>query len=387
LSFFVLFAGCAFSVHAGLNCLPNGTSVDMFAGNYGDFFGYPDEFSDVAVGSRVGPLREVNLLFICTITPGTTHYGTGMKAAPGIEYHAATQTYTTNQLAGLGLGYRMWWHEAKYASNTPEAHSNTNPAQDSVPDHWYEVPFNNGTFDLTLPARVIFFKINDNFQNTNGAHNQLVPSITANLFRFYVGGNPSSPASVAGSTHDYILTLNTFSSVKRVCTPHTNQAITFDYTTTADLENRPVGPVEASTRDFWLTFNCPYMAWYMQGFRMQPVYGVLDVANGVVGIRTVGPDSYAGGVGIQVSVKDVAAGRVPGSLGDVDNYTSPWQVVMPNQNYVIPALQYHESQIHLDPAIAMKSKQVHFRARYYRMPGAITGGKVESAVIFHFVYN
>jgi len=359
----------------------------MFAGNYGGFFGYPTDFSDVAVGSRVGPMREVNLLFKCDITPGTTHYGTGMKAAPGVKYHAATQTATSDELEGLGLGYRMWWHEPRYGSSTPEAHSNSNPTQDSIPDHWYEAPFDNGTFDLALAARVIFFKINDNFQNTNGIYQQLNPSITTHLFRFYVGGDPSSPASVAGSTYDYSLTLNTFSSVKRACTPHVNQSIQFDYVMTGDLPGA-AGPVEASSKDFWLTFNCPYMAWYTQGFRMQPVYGVLDAANGVVGIRTSGPDSYASGVGIQVLVKDVAAGWIDASQpSQVDNYTSPWQVVMPNQSYVIPALQYLGSQIHLNPATEMKSKPVHFRARYYRMPGVLSGGKVESAVIFHFVYN
>jgi len=30
---------------------------------------------------------------------------------------------------------------------------------------------------------------------------------------------------------------------------------------------------------------------------------------------------------------------------------------------------------------------VNFRARYYRLPGPVTGGKVEAAVIVHFVYQ
>jgi len=241
-------------------------------------------------------------------------------------------------------------------------------------------------FDIVLPTRFLFFKINNNFQNTNGNYNQLNPALSANILTLYITGTPSSPATtVAGSTYPYTLQLNSFSSVKRVCTPHVEQTIQFDYTTVMDMQPLPAGPVETSTKEFALTFNCPYMAWYTQGFRMQPVYGVVDAANGVVGIKTGA--GFAQGVGIQVLVKDVAEGWTEGTLNQLDNYTSHWRVVMPNQTYTIPALQYHNSQIHLNPATEMKSKQVNFRARYYRLPGALTGGKVESAVIFHFVYQ
>jgi len=86
----------------------------MFAGQYGGFFGYGDDFANVVIGSRVGPLREVNLRFTCNITPGTAQWGAGMKAANGV-FPVTTngQTYyTTSQLAALGLGYQLWWHGA-----------------------------------------------------------------------------------------------------------------------------------------------------------------------------------------------------------------------------------------------------------------------------------
>jgi len=379
----VLFQGAVFSAHAALNCVPNGAYLDMFTGQYGGFFGYGDDFANVVIGSRVGPLREVNLRFTCNITPGTAQWGAGMKAANGVfPVTINGQTYyTTSQLAALGLGYQLWWHGASGL-----VHSSADPTQNSTPNSWTNVPLQNGVFDLVLPTRFLFFKINNNFQNTNGNYNQLNPALSANILTLYITGTPSSPASVAGSTYPYTLQLNTFSSVKCVCTPHVNQTIQFDYTTVANMQPLPAGPVNASTKEFSLTFNCPYMAWYTQGFQMQPVYGIVDATNGVIGIKTGA--GFAQGVGIQVLVKDVATGWIGASQPDeVDNYTSPWQVVMPNQTYTIPALQYLNSQIHLNPAAEMKSKQVNFRARYYRLPGALTAGKVESAVIFHFIYQ
>jgi len=376
----VLFSGCTFGVHAGLNCYPDGAYLDMFSGQHGGFFGYGADFINVAIGDRVGPLREVNLRFTCNVTPGSSRYGVGKKATPGVSKVVIEgQTYyTTNQLSASGLGYQIWWHEPGGA-----AHNDTDLTQDSTPNTDFPLPFDNGTLSFQIPVRVIFFKINQNFQNTDGAYH--AANIATDLFTLYIADTNSSWTDIAGSIYRYKLVLNTFSSVKRTCTPHVDQIIQFDYITVGTLPTIP-GPVPASTKDFSLTFNCPYMAWYIQGFRMQPSYGVADAVNGVVGIKT--GTGFAQGVGIQVLVKDVATGWVGATQpAQVDNYTSPWQVVMPNQTYLIPALQYIESQIHLNPATTMKSKQINFRARYYRMPGTLTGGKVESAVIFHFVYN
>jgi len=374
------FSCFTFNTNAALNCVPDGAYLDMFAGPYGGFFGFGDEFANIAVGTRIGPLREVNLKFTCSITPGSSKYGVGKKATPGVSKVVVDGNvyYTTGQLSQYGLGYRIWWHEPGGA-----VHNNSDLTQDSQPNADFFLPFNNGVFSTEVPVRAIFFKINNNFQNTNGAY--IPVNIATDLFTLYVADTNFGVDNVAGSIYRYRLNLNDFSSAKRVCTPHVDKTIQFDYTTTGDMSTVP-GPVVASTKDFSLNFNCAYMAWYTQGFRMQPVYGVLDAANGVVGIQS-GP-GYAQGVGIQVLVKDVAPGWVFAVQPvDVDNYTSPWQVVMPNQTYTIPALQYLGNQIHLNPGTAMKSKQVNFRARYYRMPGTLTAGKVESAVIFHFVYN
>jgi len=370
---------CAFNARAALNCQPDGASLDMFAGNYGGFFGFPDEIADLVIGSRVGPMREVNLRYRCTNTtaaPVTTQFGTGMKAASGMTWHAATNTYTNPQLEARGLGYRFWWHEPNGAGVEVPAASHSNPTQDGLPDNWYPTPNQNGTpFILPITTRVIFFKINNNFQNTDGAY--VSASITANLFNFYIT-RPAAPVSVAGSVYSYHLTLNSFSSAKRVCTPFV-EAVNFAYINA--LEMPASGPVEASTRQFALTFNCPYMAYYTVGFRLAPSnHGIADAANGVFGIKQ-GP-GFAQGIGIQVLAENVATGWTANQ-----NHTSPWQVLMPNQDYTIPWFEYSSGSIALDPALAQRTRVVNFRARYYRLPGPVTGGKVEAAVIVHFVYQ
>jgi len=161
-------------------------------------------------------------------------------------------------------------------------------------------------------------------------------------------------------------------------------ATPFDYTTAADLQTHPVGPVEASTKTFDPTFNCPYMAYGYITFRMEPTYGVIDAANGVVGIKTGA--GFAQGVGIQIQARDVVENGLH-THGD-PNFTADWRTIKPEPDwYSIPAFQYRSDQIHLDPATTDRTKVINFRARYYRLPGAITGGRVESAVIFHMIYN
>jgi len=206
----------------------------MFTGQYGGFFGYGDDLADLAVGSRVGPMREVNLKFTCDITPGSLKYSVGKQATPGISKVVAggITYYTTNQLSQWGLGYQTWWHE-------PTGHTHDDPdwTQSSGPNTDAFLPTSEGTFSFQVAVRVMFLKINDNFQNTNAAF--IPANIQADLFTLYVADttNAQSPSSgtPVGLAYKYTLTLNSFSSVKRACTPHVNQTIQFDYTTAADL--------------------------------------------------------------------------------------------------------------------------------------------------------
>jgi len=384
----VLFAGFNFNARADLNCWPDGTYLDVFASSYGGFFAYPADFSDLSVGDRVGPMREVDLRFQCTVTHQTTQFGVGTRAIPGITKHAATDTWTNPQLEAHGLGYRMWWHMMTAVDQWGAGKYDTDWNTDEVP-YLYTLttsyaPGGAGNFELMVPVRILFYKINNNFQDTGGTY--VSANITTNLFTFYVTRN-MPPTVTAGSEYTYILNLTNFASTKRVCTPHTNQTITFDYTTAADLQNHPVGPVEASTKTFDLTFNCPYMAYNSISFRMQPTYGVIDATEGVVGIRTNGPDAYASGIGIQIQARDVFENGNLASGGD-PNFIADWRTIKPYPNwYSIPALQYRSDSIHLDPAITNRIKVINFLVRYYRLPGVLTGGRVESAVIFHMIYN
>jgi len=389
LSVFVLFAGCNFNARADLNCWPDGTYLDMFAGAYGGFFGYPDDLDNLVIGSRVGPLREVNLKFSCYVTSQTTWFGAGTRTVPGIErIQIGSQTYQTNpSLSNMGLGYGLWWHMMLAPDQWGAAKFNTKWDEDEAP---YLYTFTTsyaasgtGNFEIMVPVRIQFYKINNNFQNTDESY--IPANITANLFRFYVARGVT-PDVTAGSDYTYTLNLTQFSSTKRVCTPLVDHTIQFEYITAADLQTHPVGPVEATTKTFDLTFDCPYMAYSGISFRMQPSYGVIDEDNGVVGIKS--GTGYASGIGIQIQARDVSENAPPSSQGDPD-FSANWLTIKPAPSYayVIPALQYRSDQTHLNPATTNRTKVINFRARYYRLPGALTGGKVESAVIFHIIYN
>jgi len=370
----VLAMGASFSAEAALNCSNRTPWLDMFSGTYGGFFAFPDDAATLPIGARVGAMREVNLRYRCTGMLSAEKFGTGMKAASGIIYDAATQTYTTPQLSALGLGYRMWWHEPVGGeAHNPTTHPNSNPTINYPPVNWYSRP--SSGFDLKISTRVIFFKINNNFQNTNG--NGISININTNLFTFYVA-EQSAPDTPRGDQQPYMLNFKRFASMQRVCTPLLDKTIKL---ATMSAEDMPqTGVVASSSKTFSLHFKCPYMAYYMVGFKLESQHGVLDADNGVFGIEQ-GP-GYAQGVGVQFQAPNLAT-----SWRANQNYTSPWQVLKPGQNYSIPWFEYTTSDNNMNPATSQREREVNFKVAYYRMPGALVGGKVKSRVVVRLVYQ
>jgi len=402
----LLCACSAFRVHAqslDMHCTPDGVYLDMFQGSYGGFFAFPEDPAALPIGARVGPLREVNLRYLCMplglmgeIDIVFFEFGVGMNPASGIYKHIPTDTYTNADLEALGLGYRMWWHEpmtAEASTNggpqNPVPHSNSDPTKSAPPDHWYEGNFADiggmpvGRY-LRISTRVIFFKINDNFQNTNGMS---VPvNVFANLFRFYIAQGPNTnnrdPATFGIITSDeyaYNLQFSNFESARRICTPLVDQNITLDDVTKEQLPTSP-GVVSVGAQNFSLTFNCPYMAYFLVGFKLDPTYGVLDANEGVMGIRQGA--GYAQGVGVQFQAENVRTG-----WSQNQNATSPFQVLRPNQDYFIPWFNYNTSGINENPATANRTRTVNFKVAYYRTSASLVGGDVESKVTVRFVYQ
>jgi len=380
----------------------------MFQGTYGGFFAFPDDPATLPIGTRVGPLREVNLRYKCTPNSPMDDmigfaWGVGMNAASGIYKHVLTNTYTNAQLEALGLGYRMWWHEPMSAAHDPNSgghnpvpHSNSDPTQSAPPDNWYYEVFAKKIVDaeigiryLRISTRVIFFKINDNFQSSNGI--PVSVNVLANLFRFYLvqgpdslwdWGSPLDPARIAAVTSDeyaYNLQFSTFESAQRICTPLVDQNITLDEITKEQLPTVP-GVASFGTQNFSLTFTCPYMAYFLVGFKLDPTYGVLDANEGVMGIRQGA--GYAQGVGVQFQAENVRTG-----WSQNQNATSPFQVLRPNQDYFIPWFNYNTSGINENPATANRTRTVNFKVAYYRTSASLVGGDVESKVTVRFVYQ
>jgi len=369
----VLCMCCAFNVQA-YNCTQRPHYLDMFSGTAGRFFAFPEDLAALPVGTRVGGLREVNLHVRCTGMAPSDKFGTGMLAVSGLSWHAATQTWTNPQLEALGLGFRMWWHEPiENVNHNPTPHPNNNPTIDYPPVNWYNRPSATGNFKIS--TRVIFFKINNNFQDTDG--NDQNVSVNQELFKFYIAepSAPTTPIVVA----TYTLNLTKFASMKRVCTPLTNTTINFGTMTGTDMS--ALGVVESSTQTFSLNFNCPYMAYYMVGFKLEGVYGVLDADNGVFGIKQGA--GYASGLGVQFSGQGLAT-----SWRDDQNWQeNTWQVLKPNQDYSIPRFEYSSDDANKNPKTSTRQKTVNFRAKYYRMPGILVGGAVESRVLVRLVYQ
>jgi len=373
----LLYLCCTFSAQAALSCNTASPWLDMFAGNYGGFFAFPDEFATLPVGARVGAMREVNLRYNCSGMLASEKFGTGMQAVSGLTHHAATNTYTNPQLEALGLGFRFWWHEPNghdYGSHNLDAHPNSNPTIDYPPVNWYDRP--RAAPRLDISTRVIFYKINDNFQNTNGA--DIPVNINVDLFRFYIA-EQSAPTTPRGQVQTYTLSFSNFSSMRRVCTPLADKTINFDPISGDELPAS--GVVTSRTETFSLNFNCPYMAYYMVGFKMDGIYGVLDADNGVFGIKQ-GP-GYASGIGVQFQAKGVAT-----SWRDNQNWQpNTWRVLRPDQDYSIPWFEYTSNDINVNPRTTNRQKTVDFRVSYYRMSGQLTGGTVESRVVVRLVYQ
>jgi len=369
----VLCMCCVFNVQA-YTCAPMAPYLDMFSGVSGRFFAFPEEVTTLPVGARVGGLREVNLRIRCTGMVASDQFGTGMRAVSGLSWHAATETWTSPQLEALGLGFRMWWHEPNAnVSHNPTTHPNNNPTIDYAPVNWYPRPSATGNFKIS--TRVIFFKINNNFENTNG--NEKTVNVNQDLFKFYIA-KPSAPTTPIG-TVSYTLKLTKFASMRRVCTPLANRTVNFGNMTGADMP--ALGVVESSTQTFSLNFNCPYMAYYTVRFKLEGTYGVLDADNGVFGIKQ-GP-GYASGLGVQFSAQGVATSW----HGNQNYQPTVWQVLKPNQDYSIPWFEYARVDNALNPKTSTRNKNVNFRAKYYRMPGVLMGGAVESRVLVRMVYQ
>jgi len=370
----LLCVGCAFNAQAALHCNVGVPWLNMFSGNSGHFFAFPDDIASLPIGARVGGLREVNLRYNCLGMLPAEKFGTGMQGVSGLTYHAATQTYTNPQLEALGLGFRIWWHEPNgHETHNVDAHPNSNPTIDYPPVNWYSRP--RAAPRLDISTRIIFFKINNNFANTNGAN--INATVNVELFRFYIA-EQSAPTTPRGAVQPFVLNLKKFASMKRVCTPLVDTTVNFGSMSGSEMSS--IGVVESSTQTFSLNFNCPYMAYYMVGFKLEGVYGVLDATNGVFGIKQ-GP-GYASGVGVQFSAENLAT-----SWRDNQSYTSGWQVLKPNQNYSIPWFEYSSADSNVNPATSDRNKTVNFRAKYYRMPGVLVGGAVESRVLVRLVYQ
>jgi len=368
--------GAAFNAQAAFTCTAQNAYLDMFKGAFGGFFAFPEDAATLPIGARVGGLRELNLHFRCTGMLASEKFGTGMQGVSGLSWHAATETWTSSQLEALGLGFRMWWHEPiENINHNPVPHPNSNPTIDYAPVNWYNRP--SATANFKISTRVIFFKINDDFQNTNGAN--IPANIIQDLFKFYIA-EQSAPTTPRGAVLTYTLKLNNFASMQRVCTPLADKTINFDPISGDDLPAS--GVVASRTKEFSLHFNCPYMAYYMVGFKLDGIYGVLDADNGVYAAKQ-GP-GYSEGVGVQFQAQGVAT-----SWRDDQNWhPHTWQVLKPQQDYSIPWFEYTSNDSNKNPATSNRQKTVKFKVSYYRVPSvALKGGTLEAKVVVRLVYQ
>jgi len=121
------------------------------------------------------------------------------------------------------------------------------------------------------------------------------------------------------------------------------------------------------------------MAYTTTGFRVEPVYGVDDAANGVYRLKA-DPGS-AKGIGIQLLGQGLKT-----AWGDA--HPPGWQPVVPNAYYSFAALDLQTMDWGtVDSLSAEKPVSQTFRAQLYRLDGPFEAGTTQSAVRIGMVYK
>jgi len=181
--------------------------------------------------------------------------------------------------------------------------------------------------------------------------------------------------------HVFVWNVTNFSSrvgVRTCATPSASESIIhFGTLYEQDLNTLPVGPVAVTQREFSLTFTCPYAAYDNIWFYVEPMHGVTNAADGVMGIAS--GTGMAQGVGVQLLLEDTvdssngyaALKYGPTSLNWLPTFT------VSRADIVVP----------VDPlAVPSRQQVVKFKAALYRLNEPLVVGQVKASALIHIRY-
>jgi len=342
---------------------------NTFAGISGNAVVTPESFATLQNGERVAAQRNIEVYYTCNVS-GTTELGVGLNPVPSVFLAPGfSDIYTTAGMQSLGLGFKAdvyTLNNGDFSEGPDRPITNSGPipfTSAKPPVEWYPTP--SGERLAILIARFYLYKIGP-ITDTGGAVQTI--NVYTDLFNSYIAEKsaPTVPLAAYAANH----TFTSFRSRVRACTPTVsmNRTVTFSAITT-DL---PASGSTADAQEFTLTWNCPYMAYTTTGFRVEPVYGVEDAANGVY--RLAPGSGSAKGVGIQLLGQGLrnawGTAHPPG-----------WQPVVPNAEYSFAVLDLDPMDLNtVDSLNAEKPVSQTFRAQLYRLNGPFEAGTTKSAV-------
>jgi len=339
----------------------------------------PESFNQMPNGSLVSRTMLYSIWFNCNMT-ADDEFGFGMLSVPGASTVSGyNNMFTTPELSQRGLGFMAHWYNAWQQTNTsPVVYSDlqflTSIGAATTPLNWQK-PGLTGPVILSAHIRVDFYKIGQ-MENNGTSHNgvPLPQNFSTNLTRVYLASRAAPTAALA--QHLFVWNVTNFSSRvgTRSCTTPLASESLIHFGTVYEQDLNAPGPVAASQREFTLTFECPYAAYHTIWFYVEPTHGVVDAANGVMGIAT--GSGMAQGVGVQLLLEDTVnpsngyAALQYGSLNRLPTFTVSFSDV-----YVIDAL-----------AIPPRQQVVRLKAALYRLPQSLVPGQVKASALVHIRY-
>jgi len=336
----------------------------------------PESFATLPNGTRVAAQRNIEVYYTCNVS-GMTELGIGLNPVASVFLVPGfSDIYTTTGMQSLGLGFKAdvyTLHNGDYSEGPIRPVANAGPIPftvPSVPVEWHPTP--SGQRLAILVARFYLYKIGP-ITDTGGAVQSV--NVYTDLFNSYIAEKsaPTVPLATYAATH----TFTSFRSKVRACTPTVsmNRTVTFSAVAT-DL---PTPGSTADAQEFTLTWNCPYMAYTTTGFRVEPVYGIEDAANGVYRLKS--ESGSAKGIGIQLLGHGLkTAWGAPHPPG--------WQPVVPHAYYSFAALDLQTMDLNtVDSLSAEKPVSQTFRAQLYRLNWPFEAGTTQSAVRIIMVYK
>jgi len=223
-------------------------------------------------------------------------------------------------------------------------------------------------------------KIGDSSQHQALPQYFHIPIMDVSVYR--AGGMPITSFSAFLYANNFALR-----AVTRSCTTPTasESLIHFGMVDQQTVQGTSAGgTITNSSREFSVTFICPYRTYDSISFFVDPVYGRADGVYGDTGVMKIAQGvGLATGVGVRLEHK-----LNNYSFMNVMYRTNPPYNTEFGANYgkyEIFRTYWYEDQADINTP--PQNRVVQFRASLVRLPESVTAGQIKSAALIHIRYN